>query len=435
MYNLHFPRSRLDANIRMSKVASATLTSHRIYSYYAHALILFNVFGVPLSSGIWLEYYFNSYLLSTPLVAIAAIFAALVTFLGLAVGLATRLYCRWPKYWRQQMLCGLLALSGAWLALLISGEEWWVLFIFQGVFTGAGLGVLGTVSTLVLSTHYNNDLAVALTLCVAAGFAGAVVHTGLSWYCLRTDSVKMAYGINFALLSITLLLAVSLDKSHTGLSHFGSSSLGAAMTGKPTSWKLYLAISLSTVSLSVVFLFLPIYAPLLLSRNPTLDRADSGPYALLTLFSTAMFTAALLTKPPASHLPSVTLFTTATLLSGLAVLPIAWMQALYIAVPCAAVSGVGLGCACTFWVKGLSYVLATNGKADAHGDTVPPGLGRWVCVVMAIGGLVAGGGLVGAAAALDGWERGVQIVIGVSVSGWVLGGLVIRAGTAMRHVR
>lgn len=411
----------------MSKVTPATLSSRRVCAYCAHALTLFNVCGVPLSSGIWLEYYFNSFLLSKPLVPIAAIFAALIACLGLTVGPTARLYHRWPEYWRQQMLFGLLTLSGAWLGLLIRGEEWWVVLMCQGASTGASLGVLSTVSTLVLSTHYNHDIAVALTLCVAAGFAGTVVYSGLTWYCLRTDSVKMAYGVSFALLSLTLLLAVFFQ-SPLGLPHSN-----AATIGRSPSWKTYLAISLPTNLLSVAFLLLPLYAPLLLSRNPTLDRADTGPYALLTLFGTAMFMPAILTKPPASRLPSVALFITATFLSGLALLPIAWMQALYIIIPCAAVSGMGLGCACTLWIQTLSDILATDAKTSARDDIEAPELGKWVCVVVAISSLVAGGGLVGAAAALERWERGVQIVIGISVSGWMLGGLVIWAGAVTRH--
>ncbi|KAF2626257.1 hypothetical protein BU25DRAFT_104278 [Macroventuria anomochaeta] len=406
--------------------SSANPSHRRVRTYTAHALILFNVYGLPLSSGLWLEYYFTSVHPSTSLLAISAIFGAQLACLGSAVGLTVWLYHQWPKVWRLYMFAGALSVCGAHVGPLIT-KEFWVLVLCQGALTGLGLGFLGTVSMLVLSTHYKCDIAVASTQCDAAGFAGAVLYTVLTWVCLRAESVKLGYGATLVLFSFTVLPATflarpcALDNSH------------AYRTPKPrinakprTKLTAFVTTVLPTLLVAPALLLPPLYLPLLLCGHPSQYKSDIGPYTLFVLFGTAILSSTLVPRLPPSRLLPTTLCITATILAGVAIVPIIWMPRLDVVVPCAAVYGAGLGCVLTLWVRMLTWYGYAAWKA---------GPGRCACVVSAVGGLCAGGGLVGAAAVMERWEKGVEIVLGAASGCLVLEGVVVGAVSFVGYCR
>ena len=401
----------------------ANPSHHRVRTYTAHALILFNVYGVPLSSGIWLEYCFTSLHPSHPLLSISAIFGAQFACLGFAIGVTASLYRRWPGYWRLQMFLGGLSVCVAHLGLVIASNLW-VTVLCQGVLTGLGLGVSGTVSVMVLSTHYKHNLAVASTQCVGAGFFGAIVYTLLTWMCLRTDNVKLGHGVTLVLLSLTLVPAVLVARPSAMTKSSRARQSPPNMSTVPRAKRPSFLALLTTLALSPALPLPPLLSPLLLSRHPTPHRADTGSYFLFALSGAALLSSTLIPRTPPHRLAPTTLLTASTFLAGISVVPLIWMRILYVAVPCAAVFGVGLGGVCAVWVEALAALVEGGGGE---------GLGWWVCVLVAVGGVGAGGGIMGAAAVLSRMESGVEIVMGVMSGCLVLGGLMVGAGADVKY--
>lgn len=419
-YSLYLPQFVPYGAMATHKTRRANLSQHRIRTYTAHAMILFNVYGIPLSSGIWLEYYFTSLLPSSSLVVISTIFGAQLACLGLVVGPTAWLYTRWPKYWRLQMLFGLLCVCGAWLGLLVTENELWTIVLCHGILTGTGLGILGTISILTLSTHYRHHLGVTSTQCVAAGFTGAIVYTISTWLCVRTDSIKMAYGTTSAVQTGTLLLAIFLAAPHPSPSTPHPPSQQSDPAHRPPR-----PVAALTSLLTTPILLAPIYLPLLLTRQPSPHRADPASYILLALYCGGLLPCIFVPRTPASRLAPSTLFTASALAAGIAMVPMVWMRVLSVAVPCGVVFGAGFGGVCLLWVR-ICAVFGGGGEEE---------VGRWVCVGMAVTGLGAGGGVVVAAAVLERWEGGVEMLLGAVAGCAVLGGLVVWAGIAVHGQR
>ncbi|KAF1363034.1 hypothetical protein EJ07DRAFT_152557 [Lizonia empirigonia] len=415
-YSSYLPQFVPNGAMATHKTSRANLSQHRVRTYTAHALILFNVYGIPLSSGIWLEYYFTSLLPLSSLVVISTVFGAQLACLGGAVGPAAWLYTRWPKCWRLHMLFGLLCVCGAWLALLIIENELWTIVLCHGILTGTGLGILGTISTLTLSTHYRHHLGVTSTQCVAAGFTGAIVYTISTWLCVRTDSIKMAYGTTSAVQTGTLLLAIFLAAPHPSPSTPHPPSQQSHPAHRPPR-----PVAALTCLLMTPTLLAPIYLPLLLTRQPSPHRADPASYVLLALSCGALLPCILIPRTLALRLALPTLFAASALAAGIAMVPMVWMRGLSVAVPCGVVFGAGFGGVGLLWVRIWAGFGGRGGEVR----------GRWVCVGMAVAGLGAGGGVVGAAAVLERWEGGVEMVLGAVAGCAVLGGLVVWAGVAV----
>jgi hypothetical protein len=403
-----------------------TISHHRVRTYSAHALILFKTYGLPLSSGIWLEYYFTSLFPSTSLLAISSIFATQLACLGLATLPAAYLYRRYPRYAQLQIYLGLGTVCGGWLGVVVRGEAWWVLLLCQGALMGFGLGVLGAVGIGLVSTHYKRDLGTVSTQCGTAGFAGAVVYTALTWMLLRRDQAKLAHGVTVAIASGTLLFAIFLARpcdTMTSVVVHHSLPTGVVRHGRVG---LTYFVLLSATLFAPSFLVVLIFSPLLLGRTLTSYRADFGPYVLLTLYSTAAISSLFAAKIPPIRLSPTTLFVASTFLTGVAIMPIIWMPTLYIAIPCYAVFGVRLGNISTLWIKMLAWFLDGDGEKR---------LGRVVCTVLAVGGFGVGGGVVGAAAMLQSMKIGVEVVLGIAAGCLILGGLVVWAGATRKRLR
>lgn len=414
-----------NAQYTRSQTPSFTHPSHnRILAYTSHALVLCNIYGMILSSGVWFEYYFTSLRPSNSLIATSAIFGAQFASLGIAVGPTAWVHRRWPRGWRVLMSVGAACVCGAWTALFFA-NKFWVILLCHGVLTGLGLGTLATVSLLVLSTHYKHDITIVSSMCGTAGYAGTVVYTGLTWICLRGDWVRMAHGISLAILLSTLLLAMFLARPHSGQNPTTSSPRHTATTSQSRSkqarWTTLLTALLLTLTL-VPTILPPLLFPLLLTRAPTPHRADPGFYTLLALLSGATLSSILFPRISPSRLSPTALLSASCLLAGSALAPVIWTQTLYVGVACAVVFGVGLGGVGTLWVKGLRCLIG-------HGE----GLRGVICVLMAFGGVVAGGGLVGSAAVLQSFECGVQVVLGAVTGCLVLGGAGIWVGVGISY--
>jgi hypothetical protein len=398
-----------------------TNNSHaRVLTYTAHALILFNVYGIPLSSGIWIEYYFNTFLPPVSLLTLSSVFATQLTVLSLAVGVSAWLHARWPQYWRLYMFAGALLVCSAYIGLLSNNHsrDIWVLVLCQGVLTGAGLGVLGAVSMRVLSAHYKYNITAISTLCVSAGFLGAIAYTALTWMTLRLDNPRLTYGLTLILLSLTLLPTLLLTKPSTN-----TQPLHRRAPLPRKRWRALLILAALPLTLTLATI-LPFYTPLLAALQPGPHRADTGPYIVLTLFFTALITSALVPHLLDRFLAQ-TLFGAACTLAGVAAVPLVWMRRLEVAGPCAALYGVGMGVLCTLWLKVVVECLEEGGMRDSRG----------VGVLAAMFGVWAAGEVVCGAAVLQGVGRGVEIGLGAVAACLALSGLIIWAEGGVRNWR
>ncbi|KAF3050130.1 hypothetical protein E8E11_008510 [Didymella keratinophila] len=396
----------------------------RVHTYTAHALVLFNIYGIPLSSGIWLEYYFISLHPTTPLLALSAIFAAQCACLGLAVCISAYVHARSPHHWRWMTAIAALLVCGAHIGLLINTHDrLWVLVLCQGALTGLGLGTLCAVSTRMLSMHYRHSVAIASRLCISTGFAGAGVYTVVAWCYLRTDRVGLAYGMTLLLFGVTLLPAVLLMEPSSP--KLMDCPLERQQQPPPRKgWRTtptLLALSLILPSTLIP----PLYLPLLLAHRPNPYRADAGVYTLLTLYITALLTSALVPRIPPSRVSARTLCGAASILTGITLIPLIWTLRLEMAVSCAVVYGAGLGGVCTLWLQ----VVKDCGSGVAKGRA--GALSAFALVL----GLCAAGAVVGGAAVLQGFEAGGAMTVGAVAGGSVVGGLGLGVGGGERRGR
>ncbi|KAF3044316.1 hypothetical protein E8E12_007333 [Didymella heteroderae] len=391
-------------------------------AYTAHALVLFDAYGILLSSGIWLEYHFTTLHPTTPLVALSTIAAAQIACLGLAIGISTRLHARSPHYWRRMMATGALLVCGAYVALLTNTDnDVRALVLWQGALTGLGVGVLCATSLRVLSTHYRHDIATASRVCVAAGFGGAGIYTVAMWCCLRAERARLGYGSTLLLLGATLLPAIWL----TGPSSEDEVKSWSSTPRDPHSRDACRTpLTLLAQPLILTFsLIPPLYLPLLLARHPGPYRADTGVYILLAIHCTAGLASAFVPRVPSNRLSACLLCGAASVLSGTAIIPLIWMFGVEVTVPCAVVYGAGLGTVCTLWMTMLMEC----------GNGVAMGRVGWLSAFALVLGLCTGGAVVGVAAVLQGCKKGVGITLGALAGCLILSGLGFGIGGVVRH--
>jgi hypothetical protein len=143
-------------------------------------------------------------------------------------------------------------------------------------------------------------------------------------------------------------------------------------------------------------------------------------YTLLALYSTALLPSALVLRIPRLRLSARKTCGAASILTGLALVPLIWTLRLEVSVPCAVVYGAGLGTMCTLWVQML--MGSGDGGARPIAPVSAPALG--LCVA---------GAVVGGAAVLQGYEKGVEIVLGAVAGCLVLGGLILGFQDGVRH--
>lgn len=402
---------------------------HRVHTYIAHALILFNVYGVLLSSGLWLEYFFTSLHPTASLLLVSVTFSVQLTCFSFAIGATRSLYHRWPRHWRLQLLAGILSACGANVGLLVSNNLW-VQIVCQGALTGLGLGACATLSTLALSTHYVNNIALASTQCVAAGFFGTAIYTGFTWACLRNDAANVAHGATLALLVFTLLPAFFLTQPNNAQDQNPNTPNPAPLN--PANKSLpplrHTALPLAILLLTPTCLLPPLFLPLSQPRSPTSPhRADTPAYSLFALATTALFSSALLPKVAPHRLSPSSLLTASFLLNAVAVIPLIWTPVLGVAVPCAAVFGVGLGGVCAV---GVSVVVVESGP---RGEEVRWGWQGWGVTVA--GGASAGCVVLGGAVVLERCDGGVEILFGAVAACLGLGGLAMSMLGGVRYGR
>jgi hypothetical protein len=144
---------------------------------WAQALVLFNVVGIPLSQGVYLEHYHTIALSTSSLSALS-----LIPSLQIVCILSMPLFVGWVYNWRGRhsgwrvMFFAATILASCAQLPLQWFKSYTLTMILQGPVQGAALGTLFALSTLLLSSYYRFNLPLVSMSGGFMGFCGAVVH-------------------------------------------------------------------------------------------------------------------------------------------------------------------------------------------------------------------------------------------------------------------
>lgn len=405
---------------------------------WAQALVLFNVCGIPLCYGPYLEFYFTTALPAKSLTSLATIIA-LQMFTGLAIpSLIGSLYQSLGERgsWRLVFIIAGVSASAAQLALQWC-HRYELIVVLQGPVLGCALGTLFTISTLILSSHYKHDIALASTFCGFAGLTGAVFHSTLarqSFLKAPSNETDFAQASSAGIMSVTLLIAYFLmDRVEPNKRQPWTTRYKLTMR-LPSHFKKDLqspSIICFTLGYALVFFAIfiyPIYIVVLLTQPPTLYFPDKATLVLLTTLSTAACTACLSANERIRKaLGPVNTFISAAVLAGAVVFASIRMPQMYITVPLAGAYGAALGSILTLHMM-IAAVLMSPKKSGTKGADVPVR----VASVMVLGGVCAFAGIVSAAVIMEARADGVDIVLKVVGSCLIAGGVFIGVARFMR---
>ena len=159
------PRRRTTVSTQHATTAPGTTVSAkekpwraRRLTNIAHALILFNVYGIALSYGPYLEYYYNTDTYGhLSLLQASSPGAALLFALFLPVLPITWLYRR--GWWRSTLYLSTAVAIVSHAPPLFSTHHTFAILLARSLIQGLSLGTLATTSTHILSTHYNHNIA------------------------------------------------------------------------------------------------------------------------------------------------------------------------------------------------------------------------------------------------------------------------------------
>jgi MFS family permease len=279
----------------------AKYARYRHRAVWAQALVLFNVVGIPLSHGVYLEQYYSSALPASSLSALSVTPALqILCILGTPLPIGWMYYCRGRRSgWRLTFLLATLLAFGAQLGLQWI-KSYVAIMLLQGLVLGAALGTLFTLSTLVLSTHYRFNLPLVSMQSGAMGFLGAIVHTIVARQ--RSGTVRYVPAANAGLLLGTSLVAYGLMRrveEDTPLNRFSSAlKLPSSISKIRKERGTILFVLGYMLVFSSIFIF-PVYIVAILTQSPSLITPQRGTWILATTFATAACSACISANPTA----------------------------------------------------------------------------------------------------------------------------------------
>jgi hypothetical protein len=400
----------------------AKYARHRNRAVWAQALVLFNVVGIPLSQGMYLEYYYTTALPTYNLSAVSVIPALHILCL-----ISMPILVGWLYHWRGQRWGWRIAFFAAMvIAFCVQLPLQWVkscvlIMVLQGPLLGAALGTLFALSTLVLSSHYQFNLPLVSMQSGSIGFLGAITYSMVA----KVGLAKRSYfapaataGILFGTL-FTAYLLIQLVKeddlppsTRTSQSEMALPKSARKIIKEPGTLCFIFGYILI---FSSIFTY-PLYIAITLTQSPALTT-DS--YSLITLFSTAALSACITANPRfRTRLGPTDTFIASSLFSGAASILPAFMPKPYITLTCSAAYGVGLGAILSLHIK-VSTVFYAE-KVVWHSD-----MPARAAIMMALGGTSAFVGLLVAAIVMESVEGGVKVVAGMAAGGLGLGGCLI----------
>lgn len=399
-------RSSTCSTYGQSDANPSSASYQRVRAYWAQGLILFNVYGIPLSSGLWLEYTYTTLLPTTSLTLISLVTAFHLFSIFAAIPPSRWLYTRLPT--RRALLLAIAIVTSARISTTI--RHTYTALLVCAALTGVGLGMLGTLHTLRLASHYRNNTGLAATYSVAAGFLGAVVHTAVTWSFLRRERYAAAHVATLAVFVSTSVAGVQLSQpcrtpvtprlplpTRPNRNHFTRESTAA----------------LGAVLLGATMLLAPAYLPLTVSQSLHPDAAAA---ALVAAFTTTLVVAPFAARVSRRHgrthqAAPMALVALASVFAAAGIVLPAFSPVLWAGVLGGAMYGAGLG------VVG-----------SCAGEVIGERGARWGSVVVCAIGAVAAGGCVGVASVVEMRADGARVALGVVATGMVSGGALLGLG-------
>lgn len=416
LYNTDQARREAKTKLR------AKYARHRNQAVWAQALVLFNVVGIPLSQGVYLEYYFNVALPGNSLTALSIIPALQIACTCSMPILMGRLY-HWRGQrsgWRSMFLAAATLALGAQLPLQWA-KSYVVTMLLQGPILGAALGTLFSLSTLVLSSHYRSNLPLVSMQSGSMAFFGAIVYTLVVRQGLQTRGLgHFAPAATACILAVTLLVALLLlhrvqQDERPADPHAKLTESNAKMGKEKVSiW----FVSGYAFIFMAIFVF-PMYITLSLTSLSTHLDPDTASLVPITLLSTAAISACISANPFfRARLGPINTFIASTLLASAAILVPFFMPMLYAAVPCSSIYGIGLAGIIVLHIKVSS--MFSSGAVLYH-----PHMPVRVALMMILAGCSAATGLLASAVLLEYMENGAKIAASGAAACLVLGACLI----------
>ena len=333
-----------------------------------------------------------------------------------------------PWGWRVLFGAGIIVAIAAQFSLYAT-QSYAAVVVLQGPVLGTALGSCFTISSLVLAGHYRNDVPLVSVQSGFAGFAGAAVYTALSRFAYENSEDGNAARLHLytgAVTAATLLTAffllARLDpqkekewmNGHTIClcmpKHFLNDLKGGGM------WFL-----LGYMLVFSGILIYPFYSIVLLTQPPGLFFPDTATYGVLTMLSVAAISGPAVANIYAlRRVGPVNTFVAAAVLGGAVCLAPVLYPALFVVIPLATLYGVALGV-----VFSLHMVVVASFLSRKEGGRWEDDMSARVAVGMVLAGFSAFGGVVGAAALIEGSERGGQIAMKVAGACIVGGGVLV----------
>ncbi|OAL53851.1 hypothetical protein IQ07DRAFT_667974 [Pyrenochaeta sp. DS3sAY3a] len=427
--------------------ASPTHNSRlRNRSMWAHALVLFNVLGIPLSHGPYLEYYYNTSFPAKSLTSLSLILALQILCLSsmpIPIGAAhQRLSHSHDSRWRLLFACAGAVTVAAQLAL-----RWcrtYSLVVLQGPVLGGALGALGTLSMLRLAGHYRGNVPLVSVQSGAVGFGGAGVYTLVARAFLGSARHEGVWIVNAGMTGGTLLVAAVLHGRaqpapvSVGV-HFAfpTPMLPPYVHSRRTPRALLVLALLSTTLTTGPLLTHPLLTPLLLTQSPSLHPPSTASLLLTTSHFAAALSASLTASTPLlPRLGPLNTFLAATTCCGAVLLgpvlgPRVWLAGVY-----AVLHGLGFGCVAASAGAAAAVLLRAAGGRERSEDSARDECARRaelparLALLMSAAGVAAFAGVVGGAAVLERWGSGGVLLKGAG--GMVCVGVGVGLGVGVR---
>ncbi|KAB2110253.1 hypothetical protein AG0111_0g1261 [Alternaria gaisen] len=353
---------------------------HRNRSIYAQALVLFSVLGIPLSSASRLEHDFTSVFPVKSLTSLAVVIGLQIFMLlasPLPVGhlynaLANRKHgYRWSS-WGWKLLFGVaivVATTSEFLSYTVQ-KNYIAILLLRGLVLGGALGTCFTIN---------------------AGLGGANSGSGLAYV--------YSGGVMGATLLSAFLLLVRLKPEDEELwtqryKHHLCMPKGFLQDAKGGGMWFILGYILVFAGVLVY----PVFSVVLLTQAPGLFFPDAAAYGILGMLGVAAVSGSVVANLRSlKKVGAVNIFVAASVLAGAICLAPVLYPRLYVVVLLAGAYSVALGA-----ILSLHMIVAAmflSKKVEGRWEDDMPAR---VAMIMAPAGLGAFGGIVGAAALLEG---------------------------------
>jgi hypothetical protein len=385
----------------------------RVFAYYGHALIVFNVYGIPLSFGPYLEYYYNSRFPTTSFDQLTTIPACQILCIFSVSALAPQLY-RCGTFYSALPAGILIAICFAISPIF---DKWWLVLIIRGIFMGSMLGILRGVGLLCLASHYRNNFPLVSTQSGVAAMVGAASYTLLAWAGLRHDHYKALEMANFGLSLSTLLVATVLLQKARLCPNLALITAQPERTPRKPGNIMFHAGYLFVFFSSFLW---PIFAVVLVSSSPSNQFPEFGAYVLLSTFAAGVVSSIYSGSAFARRkLGPLNIFISSSIVAGCCTLSPVWAPYYYISLAWGCLYGLMLGSLLTLHIK-VTTVFHGSGTSY-HPDML------WgFQVVSILTGLCAGAGtsLAGVFVSTNGDFKvvftvcGGLMVVGGGLMGW-----------------